>query len=371
MSERKERVWEEEVRGGYPDPSVLAHDGLERMRAAVRLKLPPPPIHHLFGLLPIEASPGAATFRMPASPWLQSAAAGYFPAGALALVADAALGGAIVTCLGPGRLLATSDLTLNFLRPATPESGALVARARVIHAGKSLGLSETTVEDGTGRLLAHGTSRCFLFDFPAPIGEPPALSVWKGPSYDRPDPYLRPYSGETLSPEVLDRMSGREWLRGHLAAELPQPPIHYLTGMCFNSAEDGSTAATMPATAWLNNSAATLYGGALAFFIDVVLSGAVQTTVAAGSVYSPLDLKVNFVRPAFADGELLTARARVVHRGRTLAVATGEVANAAGKTVLTATSSMLIMAGRSWGREGQVVPEEDAARPVEQERGGA
>jgi uncharacterized protein (TIGR00369 family) len=114
-----------------------------------------------------------------------------------------------------------------------------------------------------------------------------------------------------------------------------------------------------PATEWLNSPARALYGGAIAWVVDIALSGAVHTTVQAGSVFAPLDLKVNFVRPVFPDMRDLTAEARVTHRGRSLAVATCELRNADGRKVAVGTSSCIILPGRQWSG-GEVAPEDDA-----------
>ena len=61
-------------------------------------------------------------------------------------------------------------------------------------------------------------------------------------------------------------------------------------------------------------------------------------------------LKVNFLRPVVPHQGDLLARARIVHRGRTIAVATCEIVNAEGKTVAMATASVLILPGRPWDR---------------------
>jgi uncharacterized protein (TIGR00369 family) len=151
---------DEPVRGGYPDPALLSLSGLDRMKAVGRRQMPAPPIHHLFGLTPVNAGPASVTFTMPASPWLQSAA-GVFFAGTSALVADAPLGSAVVASLGPGKIVVTSDLSLNYLRPVNTDSVQLIARARPIDVGNRVGLAEAMIEDGHGRLVAHATTRCF------------------------------------------------------------------------------------------------------------------------------------------------------------------------------------------------------------------
>ena len=79
---------------------------------------------------------------------------------------------------------------------------------------------------------------------------------------------------------------------------------------------------------------------------DLALLLAVQTTTAPGVAIAGLDLKANFPRPVPPDGRDLTARAEVVHRGRSIAIAGAEVTNAEGKRVLLATGSVMYLPGR-------------------------
>jgi uncharacterized protein (TIGR00369 family) len=353
-------IWQEPVRGGYADPSVLGFTGLERMRLTLAGKMPSPPMHHLTGLKPVDAGPGSSTFSMPASPWWQTPA-GLFSAGTMAFLADAPLGTAIATALPPGRLLVTSDLSMNYLRPASVRSGELIGRARLIHTGKRVALSEIGVEDAGGRLLGHGTTRCFLFD-PLPVTpdppDPDDLTVDR-PAYDTPDPWQREPVGQTVPQEVWDEMGGLEVYRALIAGELPAPPVRHFTGGRFTEVEEGRAMFVQPATEWLNSPARALYGGAIAWIVDTALAGAVHTTVPKRSAFAPLDLKVNFVRPVFPDMRDLTAEARVTHRGRSLAVATCELRNADGKTVAVGTSSSIILPGRQWSGV-EVAPEDEA-----------
>jgi hypothetical protein len=89
---------DEPVRGGTPDPRLLGLSGLEAMRAAWGRRVPAPPIPHLVGLRPVTIGPAAVSFTMPASPRLCSDA-GVFHAATVALVADAALAGAVQVTL--------------------------------------------------------------------------------------------------------------------------------------------------------------------------------------------------------------------------------------------------------------------------------
>ena len=79
---------------------------------------------------------------------------------------------------------------------------------------------------------------------------------------------------------------------------------------------------------------------------EAALAAAVFSTAPAGTATATLDLKVNYLRPVFPDGEDLTARARVLHSGRTIAIASTELLNAEGKQVALATGSTMYLPGR-------------------------
>jgi uncharacterized protein (TIGR00369 family) len=91
-----------------------------------------------------------------------------------------------------------------------------------------------------------------------------------------------------------------------------------------------------------------LYGGAIALLADAALSGAVMSINPVGGSFAPLDLKVNYLRPVLPDGSLMTAHATVIHRGRSMAVATAELTNEQGKRIALASASAMLMPGRPW-----------------------
>lgn len=353
------RVWEEPVRGSFGDLSSLSLPGVERLRLSTRGQGPRPPIHHLTGVRPVEAGFGSSTFSMPVTPWLQTTLPGLIVGGVIAFLADGPLGTAITTMLPPLAYMTTSDLSLSFLQPGTLESGTLVGRARLIHGGRSVALSEVTIDDANGRLLAHGTSRGFLLTAP---GAPPApLDAQPQPEYATPDPYLRPVAGAPFSLDDWSRMTGLEVLRLCIADRSYAPPIYHLTGVRPTQAEEGTCTFVLPASPWLASPAPVLYGGAIAMLADAALSCAVMTINPAGSSFAPLDLKVNYLRPVLPDGSLMTARATLVHRGRSMAVATAEITNEEGKRIALASSSSMLLPGRPWndiaGAAEREVPE--------------
>jgi len=353
-------VWLEPVRGAYPDLALFARPGIDQVRGFVNGTAPRPPISHLTGMLPTEAGHGETTFTMPASPWLLSPP-GLIQGGALAVLADGPLGCAIQTSLAPATPYTTAELSMNFLRPASAASGLLTARGALIHAGRSLALSQVSITDARGRLLAHGTSRCVIFRPMEPKPEPKDLSTINAPTYDTPDPFERPDPGAIVPADAWTSKTGLEIMRALIDGSLAPPPIHHLTGMMPVSADDGEAAFKLPCSEWLCSPLGRVEGGVIAMIADSAIASSIHTTLPARTTYATIDLKVKFIRPVMPDGRDLVSRARVIHRGKTLATASAIVENADGKQVATAVGSAMIFADRTPTLEMVVPVDEPAA----------
>jgi uncharacterized protein (TIGR00369 family) len=339
-------AWREPVRGGYPDPALFALAGIDQLRASLAGRAPSCPLNHLVGTKLTEVGAGKATFTMPVSPWLVSPQ-GVIAVGTLAILADAPLGCAVQTALPPGTAYTTSELSLRVVRPAQVGS-VLTAKGHLVYAGRRVALSEVLIEDGAGRLVAHGSSLCFVFPPKSPLPAPPSgPQLVREPEYATPDPYLRPVIGEIIPQEVWNKMSGLEMLTASLAGELPAPPTRYLTGLRLVEAAHGHAAFTLPASEWLCPPSGKVEGGVIAMLADAALASAIMTVTPAATAMASIDLKVNFLRPGIADGRELLARGSVAHAGRSIAVAHSEVVNADGKRVALATGSALLVPGRA------------------------
>jgi uncharacterized protein (TIGR00369 family) len=353
-------IWQEDAPGGYPDPSFLALPGLERMRGWQTGRIPTAPIVYLTEMGFGDISEGTASFSIPASPWFANAT-GLIPGGMLAVLADAPLGAALGTLLEPGEWFTTAELSLTFLRPVRPDPEARISGGgKLIHRGRSVGLTETfLINEASDELVAFGSSRLSIVEPPAELPEPPADPPeidQELPGSNPEHPLQRPLRGELLSPEVFAERSGLDVLRAFIAGELPSPPIGRLTGMRVTEAGEGEATVVLPCSKWLSTSAGTVQGGFTAMLAEAALAAAVFSTAEAGTAAAPLDLKVNFLRPVLPDGRDLTARARVVHRGRTLAIANAELSNADGKTVALATGSTMYLPGRPADLVGVELP---------------
>ena len=344
-------VWEEPVRGFYTDPGqFVTLSGLDLLRSMLESGAGPP-IRYLFGLAPTSVEPGGVTFTMPVTDWL------LFPQGVvsgatLGILVDAPLGCAVQTALPPATPFTTAEISLRFLRTVVPQNRTLTARGRLIHAGKTTGVSLVEVTDQAGRLVAVTSTRCAILprlQVPREVVEqalkhPPQI---REPDWPSPHPYERPAAGEVLSQEIWDGTDGLGVLRSLIAGDLPAPPLKHFCGIAPVAADAGTTTWTMPASEWLCAPVqGRLYGGAITMLAGTAIDGTVQTTLPAGTAFAPVDLKVYFLRPVAPDGRDLVARGTVIHRGRSIAIGTSEVFGADGKKVAVATGSSVILPGR-------------------------
>jgi uncharacterized protein (TIGR00369 family) len=70
------------------------------------------------------------------------------------------------TTLPAGMGYTSLDLNVRFLRPITVATGRLTCTGAVLQSGRRTALAEARLTDGKGRLLAHATSSCLLFELP-------------------------------------------------------------------------------------------------------------------------------------------------------------------------------------------------------------
>jgi uncharacterized protein (TIGR00369 family) len=343
----------ESPQGATWGDEVLQMSGLEMVRASLERELPDPPITRLTGLRLSDVGPGMASAWMPASPWWQSGA-GVFLAGTTALVADMPLGAAVLTSAPAGVGVTTSELSVSFLRVPTIRSQTIIGRGRLLHATRSLGLSEAMLEDARGRLLGRASSRCVLFRVDREHLRARRLHE------DRPsggaEPYLREVEGEVYDREYWDATPGLEVMRQVVDGTF-LPPCFRLMGLRGLKVSEGEMTIAMPASGWFCNVFGVLYGGALAFLADAAIILAAGSTVPAGTAFNTIDLKLYFLRPVVPGEGELVARAKTVHRGRTIAVVNCQITAPDGAVVAQATSSVLILPGRHWDRPVQVADE--------------
>ena len=130
---------------------------LESGEKILRGEMAPPPIARLLGFALKAIEPGRAVFEMEIDERHHNPM-GTLHGGIYCDLADAAMGYAYAATLGEGETFTTVELKINFFRPM--RRGRLVAEAKVIKAGNTLGYVECGVRDQDGNLVAKAASTC-------------------------------------------------------------------------------------------------------------------------------------------------------------------------------------------------------------------
>ena len=120
------------------------------------------PMANLLDMRLIEVSDGTATFEAHPSEKV------YNPqmrvhGGYCATLLDSAMGCAVQTKFAAGEGFGTVELKVNYVRKLTAESGPLICKANVLHAGRSMCTAEAKVLDQSGKMYAHGSGTFLVY----------------------------------------------------------------------------------------------------------------------------------------------------------------------------------------------------------------
>ena len=151
---------------GVTPPDVVASmTGLDFVRAIFEGRLPAPPIMQTIEPFDSTAEPGVVVFH--SIPGFRH----YNPIGSVhggyaATLLDSAMGLAIHTMLPPGTGYTTLEFKISFIRGMTQDTGPVRTEGKTLNVGRRAATAEARITDAKGRLLAHATTTCLVFDIP-------------------------------------------------------------------------------------------------------------------------------------------------------------------------------------------------------------
>ena len=134
--------------------------GLEILQGIVSGDLPHPSIATTVPMTFKQAESGYVLFEATATDAHVNPMGGVH-GGFAATVLDSVTGCAVHTRLEAGVAYGTIDLAVKMVRPV-PKDKKLIAEGRVINLSRSLGVSEGTLKDESGKLFAHATCTCMI-----------------------------------------------------------------------------------------------------------------------------------------------------------------------------------------------------------------
>jgi uncharacterized protein (TIGR00369 family) len=155
----------------WADPAQHAdllgrRSGLELMHGMAAGEIPPPPIMDLIGLSGMAAEDGRVTFYLDPREFHYNPL-GTVHGGIISTLLDSAAACSVHSTLATGLGYTSLDLNVKFLRPVTIATGRLTCAGEVLQRGRRTALAEARLTDDKGRLIAHATSSCLLFELPA------------------------------------------------------------------------------------------------------------------------------------------------------------------------------------------------------------
>lgn len=160
-----EIIWQDKENGiGHLTPKLLlTTPGLELCQRMIAGDLPPPPMSQLMNFRMHHAEEGRVIFK--GRPLLKH----YNPAGVVhggwaGTILDSALGCCVWTKVPVGMVYTTAEYKVNLVRAITDQTGDVFAEANVIHMGRKIATCEATLKTVDGKLLAHATETCAIYD---------------------------------------------------------------------------------------------------------------------------------------------------------------------------------------------------------------
>jgi uncharacterized protein (TIGR00369 family) len=144
---------------------VAGKTGLEVLNAMLAGEIPYPYISETMDFAVIQIEAGKAVFQ--GTPQLKH----FNPLGSVhggwyATLLDSAVGCAVHTLMPAGRSYTTAEIKVNIVRAANLKTGPLRAIGTVIHCGRQLATAEGKIVGPDGKLYAHATTTCLIFDLP-------------------------------------------------------------------------------------------------------------------------------------------------------------------------------------------------------------
>lgn len=151
---------------GVTSPTQLASmSGKALFEAMFAGELPSPPIGDTLDFIPIQIEDGYALFQ--GRPGKQH----YNPLGSVhggwfCTILDSAVGCAIHSTLPAGKGYTTLEIKVNMIRALTATIPLVRAEANIIHVGRQTATAEGRIVGPDGKLYAHATTTCLIFDMP-------------------------------------------------------------------------------------------------------------------------------------------------------------------------------------------------------------
>src|SRR5437016_11901693 len=151
--------------GIVPIDVMASMSGLDFVRAIFARRLPEPPIMQTVEPFDCTAEHGVVVIH--SVPALRH----YNPIGSVhggyaAILLDSAMGLAVQSTLPAGTGYTTLEFKISFIKGMTEDTGPVRSEGKTLSVGRRAATAEARITDAKGRLLAHATTTCLVFEIP-------------------------------------------------------------------------------------------------------------------------------------------------------------------------------------------------------------
>jgi uncharacterized protein (TIGR00369 family) len=148
-----------------PTSLMASMSGLDFVRKIFNGELPEPPIMENVAPFDSTAELGQVVFH--SIPGFRH----YKPIGSVhggyaAILLDSAMGLAVHSALPPGTGYTTLEFKISFIRGMSKDSGTVRTEGKTLNVGRRAATAEARITDDKGRLIAHATTTCLVFEIP-------------------------------------------------------------------------------------------------------------------------------------------------------------------------------------------------------------
>ena len=185
--------------GVTPAEVMASMAGVDFVRAIFDGRLPAPPIMQTIEPFDSTAEPGLVA--MHSIPGFRH----YNPIGSVhggyaATLLDSAMGLAVHSMLPPGTGYTTLEFKISFIKGMSKDTGPVRTEGRTLNVGRRAATAEARITDAKGRLLAHATTTCLVFEIPKET-----KTGTTAPAFER--------SAGSLTAPGADSVRSRSWHR--------------------------------------------------------------------------------------------------------------------------------------------------------------
>jgi uncharacterized protein (TIGR00369 family) len=142
--------------------------------------------------------------------------------------------------------------------------------------------------------------------------------------------------------EQVRSMDGMTLFREIMAGRLPAPPMSKTLGMSLLEIEQGRVVFGYKPVFDHYNPLGSVHGGIAATLLDSVMGCCIHTTLKAGTGYTTVEIKVNYVRAMTDKTGPVRAEGKVINVGSRIATSEGRLVDDSGKLLAHGTTTCLI-----------------------------